>query len=1003
MPHKNPISSIDENKIRELKHYGPVTAIKLHKNFIYVGYGPVLKIFDRDDQDKLVFEQQLFKRNKIHSIAVHDSRVVVAGGRSFAVCEPFNEDKTVQEKSINEWIIAVEFIFKTRLLLLTSHNEAIEINILDDLSLKMVEKIHCNEKSILYSGSIRVVNESAIYIAAGTVMNGIIIWDLRNRKIVHNLTDHEGSIFGVKIDSTGKYIVSCSDDRSVKLYSFSGELLAGGWGHGSRIWTLEFVSVTDDIVRLFSAGEDCTVRIWEYQGKPQLKQVELYDHFHSGKHIWSGDVSNEKDTVFVTGGADGKIRAERFEQSDNQRITPVTIADDDSETEHKVKAFGTLQRAGFTLVYTSTGEVLIKNREDKRWKKFEVEDVSEEQLSHYTMIKSVEEADCFALCSENGDVILAGFDSSKTMHCVVKAIEGSPKKIINMLTASYSCLKQRNPSSVSLLLNSPIASEPMELVTFVQKKDGASFEYKSSIGLQKLDPKTFIPTSFYLDPVNQWVFVGSRHANFAVYDIQLTESQNPKLMKKLCSGDTISAIRGVESHEGQCVVLVTLRDGIYMLVEASHTSSGVEISTILQNKIPKSIEGGFMREGRLFLYGFNSSCFSLWDETHQIELSKVPCGGGHRHWEVGVCADAIQLTFSYMSQGHLSVTSLKSSWSHSHGLLAEGTHGREIRDVSILKYSKKHRILVATASEDATIKVGNLSSDGEVHYQWTLNNHISGLQTVKFLGEDYLASSAANEELIIWKITRINEELFGVMEASRIETSEEFPDLRVMNIDYRETSKEIWIAAAYSNSVVKLFLFDKSTLAIKEKIEINYGTVCILNVQFVTISRANYVMTGSSDGNITFWDATPMLDGKGKMRKTPVIKQQLHQSGVKAIATIPETDGSLAVITGGDDNSLIRSNLAFEDGTISLVTKDFVKEAASATITSISPVSDTTVLVTSADQILRLWNIASGLSCICATYTTVADTGCSDCYFVGTAYLGVVAGAGLSTFNFSTT
>lgn len=1000
MPHENPISSVDEHRIRELKHYGPVTAIKLHDYYIYVGYGPSLKIFDRDDQDKIVFDQQLFKRNKIHSIAVHGSRVAVAGGRSFAVCDPFNEAKVVQEKSINEWIIAVEFISKTRLLLLTSHNEAIEIEILDDLSLKMVEKVHCNERSILYSGSIRVVNESTIYIAAGTVMNGIIVWDLRKRKIVHNLTDHEGSIFGVKIDSTGQYIVSCSDDRSVKLYSISGKLLATGWGHGSRIWTLEFVSVIDGTVRLFSAGEDCTVRIWEYQEKPELQQVELYDHFHSGKHIWSGDVSNENEAVFVSGGADGKIRAERFEQNEIKRIVPVTIADDNSETEHQVKAFGILQRAGFLMVCTSTGEVLVKNRDAKRWKALKVKDVSEEQLSRYTMIKSIEEADCFALCSENGDVILVGFDRSKAMHCVVKANEGSPKKIINVLTASYSYPKPKNLSNVSLLLNSPIPSEPMEVVTFVQKKAGAKFEISSSIDLQKLDPKTFIPTSFYLDPVNQLVFVGSRHANFAVYDTQLTDSQDPKRLKKLCSGDTISAIRGVQSHKGQCVVLVTLRDGIYMLVKASQSSSGVEITTILQNKIPKSIEGGFMREGRLFLYGFNSSCFSLWDETHQIELCKVPCGGGHRHWEAGVCVDAIQLTFSYMSQGHLFLTTLKSSWSHSHGLLAEGTHGREIRDVAILKHSKKHGMLVATASEDATIKVGNLSMDGEVRYQWTLNNHISGLQRVKFLGEDYLASCAANEELIIWKITRINEELFGVVEATRIEPSEEFPDLRIMDITHRGTTKEIWIAAAYSNSVVKLFLFDKDTLKIKEKIEINYGTVCVLNIQFVTNREARYVMTGSSDGNITFWDATSMLDGKGKMRKIPVIKQQLHQSGIKAIVTIPENDGSLAIITGGDDNSLIRSNLAFEDGTISFVTKDFVKQAASAAITSISQVSDTTVLVTSADQILRLWNIQRGLSCIGAAYTTIADTGCSD--YINSAGLGVVGGAGLSTFKFST-
>lgn len=996
MPPQNPISSISEDFIEKLQHYGPVTAVKLHGKFIYVGYGPVLKIFNRDEHDELVFSQQIFKRNKIHSIAVRGSKIAVSGGRSFAVFEPFNNEVKVIEKAINEWIIAVEFVAETRLLLLTSHNEVLDIEVSDAPAFKLLQKIHCNEKSILYSGSIRVLSDSSVYIAAGTVMHGVIIWNLFDRKILHNLTDHEGSIFGVKIDPTGQYIISCSDDRSVKLYTFAGELLASGWGHGSRIWALEFISVTNGAIRLFSAGEDCTVRVWEYLGQSTLQQLALYDHFHSGKHVWSGDVQSGDDTIFVTGGADGKIRAEKLEVSQTQCITPETIANAGYNLEPKeaIKSFGVLSSAQFRLIITSKGKVLVNDYREDTWRKPQFDGISDEQISRFNMLKTFEEARAFALCSGNGDVIILGVDEKRQLYHIVRANSETPRKIINVLAAS-----SPDDGSISLLLNSPIPTEPMELLTFAQEHGKLAF--RSSVGLQKPDPRIFIPTSFYLDVLNGWVLVGSRHANFALYETALADPQFPKITRKLCSGDTITTINKIESHSGKIVSLVTLRDGIYIFLEVSQSTCGLQCSAILQNKITKSIEGGFMRDGHLFLYGFSSSCFFLWDETKQIELSKEACGGGHRHWDVSVRTDTLQLVFSYMSQRNLFVTNLQSSWGATNGLLAEGTHGREIRDVAILDTLEEDGTkLMVTASEDATIKVGKLDADGGANYQLTLNNHISGLQRVGFLSSDYIASSAANEELIIWKVTRLQGGLVAVIEVGRVKSSEEFPDLRIMDFASKETASGFWIATAYSNSRVKFFYFDKAQLLLQERSEIPYGTVCVLNIELLSFDASTYVMTGTSDGNLTFWDVSGILNGESLITSEPIIKQQLHQSGVKAILPLTEAGGSYKIITGGDDNSLISSQVKFENGILSLSNTAFVEQAASATITSISDAFEDKVLVTSVDQIVRVWNTKNGLlDCMSATYTTVADTGCSDTTTFHGKTIGIVAGAGLSTLS----
>lgn len=991
MSHHNPLSSISEEKLQHLQHYGPVTAIKLHENFIIVGYGPILKIFNRDEHDELVFSKQVFKRNKIHDIAVKGQKIAVSGARSFALLD-FLSESPITERAINEWITAIEFLSEDTLLILTSHNEILEIAASISNDMKLIKKYHCNEKSILYSGSIRVLDESTVYIAAGTVMHGVLIWSLFDCRIVHNLTDHEGSIFEVKIDPSGNYIISCSDDRSVKLYDFSGQLLATGWGHGSRIWSLEFVSVTDEAVRVFSTGEDCTVRIWEYQNAPTLKQINLYDHYHSGKHIWSGDVNND---VFVTGGADGKVRAEKLEENE-EIILDLDRADLSVNTNIKrreaIKAFGVLHECGFTLALTTTGNILLHDHHTKAWQPLQITDSSLEETRSFTMIKTFEEFRSFVLCSSEGRIIVIGFDIGRTMYQVLLDSKfAGIEKIINTLSSV-----SKEAGFAHLLLNSPIAGQPMVLVRF--SFDGGRLRFSDSFELHKADSRIFIPTSFYVDSTNEWVYVGSRHANLAMYDIKLKE---PKFMTKLCSGDTITSVSLVQISSKRSVILVTLRDGIYIFVDICETASRIASSIILKNKITKAIEGGFMKDNHLLLYGFSSSHFCFWDETKQAELSKVLCGGGHRHWEISIQHEVPRLVFSYIYRGTLHLSTLQSSWDSKNGLLIEGTHGREIRDVAIQPIAESDGTkLVASASEDSTIKIGKLDEKGQLEYFWTLNNHISGLQRVAFLNPEYLASSAANEELIIWKVTRLSEGNLALCESARIETAETYPDLRIMDFSSIETSEGFHIACAYSNSNIKLFFYNKQSLRLEEGVTIPYGLVCVLNIGIVSFGPRHFILTGTSDGNLTFWEVSDLLNGGKQEENTPIIKQQLHQSAVKAIFPIPLYDGTYRIITGGDDNSLISSTLKLENDELSLTTTAFVEKAASATITSISGGSDGRILVTSVDQIVRLWDTREGsLECLSATYTTVADTGCSDTTKFGKANLSLVAGAGISTFR----
>lgn len=1004
MPGKNDVSSVNESLLQEISHYGPVTAIKVHENTIFVGYGPILKVFELDSTSNLVslnFSHRAFKRNKIHSIDVLGSKVCLAGGRSFAVVD-LSREIHIHEKAINEWIVASKLLDSSTLLLLTSHNEVLKIDIGDTVSFNfnVAEKIHCNEKSILYSGSITITNTGKIYVAAGTVMSGVIVWDLETRLILYELTAHEGSIFGVKISYDGRYIISCSDDRSVKLCDLrTGKVLASGWGHGSRIWSLEFVSSTENSVDIFSTGEDCTARLWHYQeGSETLTQTHLWDHCHAGKHIWSGDVDNENIGAAVTGGADGKLRVLDISalRESLPSYSPQDIASEivvEFAPKEVIKQFADLSECGLLVIVTSMGKIFTLYQ-GSVWTQIRISEQETSVIKESGMLHALSSLNCAAIFTRTGGILALTFQVDgqlKNLEWIES--EGEPsRKIINVLVDE----EEKNKEFYALF-DCANPSAPFELKKLALTNDTLSVT--ASVELFKPDFKVFTPTSVHYDATNQWLLVGSRHANFAIYDLAAKQYQLPLLLRKVCPGDTITSVSTVKSSKDHIVALLTVRDGTYLYMSIGKTNEQFTFEIILQNKLSRGIvEGGFVEDDDLYLYGFRASAFYLWNETKQIEIDHHLCGGAHRQWKLIKPKRHFDYKFIYLNKSCLMVKGFNSRFKHSNlGLLIGGTHGREIRGVAVCPVQEQDGTrLIATASEDATIKLGKLDASGNIKNLWTLNNHISGLQTIAFMNLQYLASSAANEELLIWKLNRMSSSVTTIVEHARIPISDQNPDLRIMDFASIEADGGFWVAAVFSNSKIKVFFYDTEKKTFSLCIDDTYSTFCILSVNFITYNNQTYLMTGTTDGFVTIWDVSSSLSTANASKLDMlVVLQQLHQSGVKALAVIPG-DGHWRLVTGGDDNALILSVLTPTSTGISLETVSFVEDAASATITGLSAVGNDSVFATSVDQIVRLWSLTNNdLTCASATYTTVADTGCCDTIDFNGQHLGIVGGAGL--------
>lgn len=1026
----NPISSVNEDVFKVLSHYGPVTALKIYSNYIICGYGSMLKIFriSEDLDHEVVFSHQAIWRNKIHNISVSPcgSRLILSGGRSFVVLdfiELLKGNPSIKEKAINEWITSMEFMDKNTILMLTSHNIVYKIDISEletTQEFNIVDKIHCNEKSILYTGSIRIIEHKAI-IAAGTVMGGVIVWDLDTRQIIHNLTDHEGSIFGVKIDSEGKYIVSCSDDRSIKLYEFNtGNLLSTGWGHGSRIWNLEFFKNQGKLLRIFSTGEDCTARIWEYEsGVPLLKQLNVSE-CHLGKHVWSGDLDDIDLQLSVTGGADGRIRLhdlQLLDQSDRVSYTLDSIEKDANikfDKNEIIKQYCELPKLNLLIVLTSGGKLLTLNQETGKWSSLgsTTEDVA--KFKNFGLVKGFTDINTVLICSRSGDLLVLQFDETSNKPILKTWYNDchlNGNKVTNLLT-SYDL----ENNMFYVLTDCPNPKIPFVLRVF--KFDNNKFTCFSTLQLEQPDQSSFTTTCMMLDTVNNLLILGSRYVSFAVYDLT-TEGKTIELkaiFKKISSGDTITSISVIQSQVDSVQFLITVRDGVYMYADLKKQDKSFELNVIHMNKLSKGfVEGGFIHNDELILYGFKSSYFYLWNETKQLELASELCGGAHRQWELFKHnRQLLSMKFVYISKSALYIRDIKQRFTNgSYGLINSGTHGREIRDVAVSPFlsSMDGSRLLMTASEDTTICLGKLASNGNITNYWSMNEHISGLQKVKFLNETYAASSAANEEFYIWKIDKLQNEIPTIKKCANLKPSQANPDLRIMDFDSYPFKDGFMISTVYSDSNLKLWYFDckseKFTLIASEF----YTTCCILNVNFLRFNEFSkvYVMIGTTDGCLSIWDISDILNNLNLESEavlklgTMIIKQQLHQNGIKAILCLLKSPNSYNVITGGDDNSLILSALRFnsENKELTLETNCFIEKAASSTITSISNAGNNEIIVTSVDQIVRLWSFdSSSLECKSARYTTIADTGCSDITTFDNKTVIVVGGAGLSTWSY---
>jgi len=156
-------------------------------------------------------------------------------------------------------------------------------------------------------------------LATGSADSTIKVWDIVKQYCTHNFRGSQGVVHLVQFHPDPEKVVlySSSSDSNIKLWDLvSSRCIATLTGHYSHVTSLSFV---DDNQKLISGSRDKVVIFWDLATRKSIKTIPVYESIESVVALsanenfqWHEGQNGGENTVFITTGEKGKIRAWKF-------------------------------------------------------------------------------------------------------------------------------------------------------------------------------------------------------------------------------------------------------------------------------------------------------------------------------------------------------------------------------------------------------------------------------------------------------------------------------------------------------------------------------------------------------------------------------------------------------------------------------------------------------------------------------------------------------------------
>ncbi|KAK5658759.1 hypothetical protein OQA88_1569 [Cercophora sp. LCS_1] len=800
--------------------------------------------------------------------------------------------------------------------------------------------------------------------------------------------------------------------------------VATAMGHISRIWHVKFESRTEQQTQqyapvvVYSFGEDCSRQKWELDLDLPTSRDTLnttpngtatsvvtsparlsgtlrhinQSTCHNGKNIWSALVSRKTSSSLVmSGGADSKIVASARSRTSQDEIDLNLTFDEFTQALRELslgdhpKRPATTVKNGFNryafmsqnkLLMTSTsGELFLGTLGSPiLWKKVEVSEAIQAGLGAFQVIRSPIEGTAF-IGSAPGKVYLY------TEPLGIKELAQYQSKITDIVRLGGRDQRQQQTVIVTVL-----GQDHAHILSY-DTKTGEACQDPRLLHFDK-DYSCYILTSAAY--CGDKLILGSRVGVLSLY----TETSNAFTMihsRKDCK--TKDAITSILPLPGSTTsFLTTGRDGKYRVYTIT-TPTPSSPTMVLQHEIspPLSIiEGAIFSKSPqtntldLIFHGFRGKSFIAWNETRCDELANINCGNPHRPFSyISSPTDPGKLVFVFTLSGQMRLHAQSKPPLRT---LKQGGHGREIRAVAASASSK----YIATAAEDTTIRIWQYADDTSdprlrgFKSLAVLEKHSAGIQALQWHGDEYLISSAGNEEFYIWHVTRFESEYQGlavVCEAGYLDRSPD-GDLRIMNFDVQgwKDDNGMLITMVLSNSTVRSYRYSKmggfGLLGVGR-----YTGACLTQVRHLRVDEGEgiWVVTASTDGLVSVWKLEGTEYGLGLVTR-------VHQSSIKSMDLFVEGD-RWSVVCGGDDNALAFLDLEWNGVSFVVVGKSRVRSAHAAAVTGLKVLRGgdgvVEVATVSNDQRAKVWRASRrgdgtegvSVALLANEYSSIADAG----------------------------
>lgn len=683
------------------------------------------------------------------------------------------------------------------------------------------------------------------------------------------------------------------------------------------------------------------------------------------------------------------------------------------------------------------------------------------------------------LTSRNGDILLFDY-RSKSLDFVHSVRRKVAYMKAELLGRAWTGLEKNDDEELVGVLVKCLGSRQCQSL-FLKQENSCWRLLPDKSRILELRQDFVITSSCFVED-EQALLLGSRDGNMGFCDLSpcsptLVCPMYPDQLHHIHGQEAVTVIQvisssGASKSSKTYHVLTCGRDGhfaIYQTPVLTNPDDGVQrrFSLVHSGTPPfgPNIEGAFLdaEKDDLFLWGFRSKYFVVWNETKKIETMTVECGGAHRQWAYSPLANGAGGGSFVWTKA--SVCNIHSQSQASHQVIQPGGHGREIKALAVSpplsSFDGSVTQLIATGAEDTAIRL----FDTDFQCLSIQTKHTTGIQQLHWSSNGrYLFSAAGCEEFFIWRVRR--EPCQGVAVGIYCEGScqpvTEERDLRIMdfalNSEIEGDSEAYLITMVYSDSSVRLFRYSAESGATHQKslllVKAVYATCSLTVAISLPGDSHSQFCTAGSDGRLVPWSLETAKQDDATIRSHdveasqgghagPVISMEplesipVHLSGVKCSAVAELSAGGSVVATGGDDQAIAFTGLSLPWSSSPCVSTVRVSNAHASAVTALAylgttkPAHQHRFASVGSDQRLRTWLVtivpATDQRPISSAdlqsskerdrpntmtvskehnvYTSVADVSSLDCYISddgeSTRRELVIAGVGMETISLS--